>query len=143
MSKVLEKITAVQLLSFINKHNIFSNYQFGFRKHKSTNDAIASIIDDVIEYLDKKLYSNSVLLDLSKAFDCTEHKLLLDKLYTYGIRGIPLELIKSYLTNRTRQFHITQTEDKHQTNYYSDSLPVKFWSPPGFCTWTTYHHICE
>jgi hypothetical protein len=45
-----------------------------------------SIIDEVIEYLDKKLYSNSVLLDLSKAFDCIEHKLLLDKLYTYGIR---------------------------------------------------------
>jgi hypothetical protein len=54
MSKVLEKIIAMQLVSFINKHNIFSNYQFGFRKHKSTNDAIVSIIDDVIEYLDKK-----------------------------------------------------------------------------------------
>jgi hypothetical protein len=82
-SKVLEKIIAMQLVSFINNHNIFSDYQFGFRKHKYTNDVIISIIDYVIEYLDKKLYSNNVLLDLSKSFDCNVHKLLLQLLLIY------------------------------------------------------------
>jgi hypothetical protein len=52
-------------------------------------------------------------------------------LYTYGIRGISPELIKSYLTNRTQQVQITQIEDKHQANYYSNSLPVKFGVPQG------------
>jgi hypothetical protein len=101
LSKALEKNTAIQFMLFINKHNMYSNSQFDFRKLNSTKDAIASIMDDVIEYLDNKLYSKC-FLDLSKVFDCTECKLLFNRLCTYGIRGIPLELIKFYLTNRTQ-----------------------------------------
>jgi hypothetical protein len=67
--KILEKIISEQLLSFFEKHKIFNLSQLGFRKNKSTKDAIASILDDVIEFLNEK-FSNYVLLELSKAFDC-------------------------------------------------------------------------
>jgi hypothetical protein len=60
---------------------MLDNSQIGFRKLKSTKDAIASVIDGVIEYVDNKLYSNSVFFNLSKAFDCIEHTLLVNKLY--------------------------------------------------------------
>jgi hypothetical protein len=66
-----------------------------------------------------------------KLFDCIEHKLLLDRLYIYGITGTPLELIKSYLTNRTQQVQITHIEDKLMKHYYPNSLPVKFGVPQG------------
>jgi hypothetical protein len=48
VSKILEKITATQLASFINKYNIIFNSHFRFRKHKSMKDTTASIINYVI-----------------------------------------------------------------------------------------------
>jgi hypothetical protein len=55
--KMSEKIISKQL-SFFEKHNIFNLSQFGFRKNKFTKDAIASILDNVIESLDDKLFSH-------------------------------------------------------------------------------------
>jgi hypothetical protein len=49
VSMLLEKRVAKQLVSFLDKHNIINYSQFGFRKNKSTNDAIALMVDTVIE----------------------------------------------------------------------------------------------
>jgi hypothetical protein len=108
LSKVLEKIIANQLIAFIDKHNILNKSQFGFRKNKSTNDAIATIIENIIENLNDTTKCNCVLLDLSKAFDCIQRNILIDELYKYGVRGIPHKLIKFYLTNKTQHVKVTQ-----------------------------------
>jgi retron-type reverse transcriptase len=81
LSKALEKVTANQLIAFLDKHNILNKSQFGFRRNKSTNDAIATIIENIIENLNDKTKCNCVLLDLSKAFDCIQHNILMDTLY--------------------------------------------------------------
>jgi hypothetical protein len=72
--------------------------QFGFGK--STKDAITSIIDSVSENLSNKT-SSCVLSNLSKASECTVNKILLSKVYQYGIHGMPHNFIKSCFTNRT------------------------------------------
>jgi hypothetical protein len=54
VSKVLEKVIGNQLIDFLDKHNIFNKSQFGFRKNKFTNDAIATIIENIIENLNNK-----------------------------------------------------------------------------------------
>jgi hypothetical protein len=54
LSKVLEKVIANQLIAFLEKHNILNKSQFGFRKNKSTNDAIATFLENIIESLNKK-----------------------------------------------------------------------------------------
>jgi hypothetical protein len=115
---LLEKIVAKQLVLFLDKHNIINYSQFGFRKNKSTNDAIALMVDTIIEY---QLSASCVFLDLSKAFDYIDHEVLLDKWYQYGIRGISHKLIQSYLNIGTQTIHIDYKVDKFWKNYQSSS----------------------
>ncbi len=57
----------------------------------------------IITNIDRQNKTCSVFLDMSKAFDCVDHKKLTKILDCYGIRGLPLNWIKSYLMNRTQQ----------------------------------------
>jgi hypothetical protein len=131
LSKVLEKVIANHLIAFLEKHDILNKSQFGFRKNESTNNAIAAIIENITESLNDKTKCNCVLLDLSKAFDCIQHYILMDKLYKYGVRGIPHKLIESYLRNRTQHVKVTHTEGNQMSEYLSDSLPVRYGVPQG------------
>ena len=74
--------------------------QFGFRKSHSTSHAINHIIGVITEQIDKRKHVIGIFIDLSKAFDTINHDILLAKFFNYGIRGIILQLIESYLKSR-------------------------------------------
>ncbi len=100
ISKILEKVVHRRLYSFMTKHNILYDNQFGFRPKHSTIDAITKFTCDTMKSLDEKGSCLSVYLDLSKAFDTINHDILLKKLNHYGIRGKALDWFKSYLSQR-------------------------------------------
>lgn len=105
-SKVFEKLFCKRLLSFFNQCNLFVGSQHGFRNKRSTSTAIMSFLNDLYTSLDQSQKCIGVFLDLSKAFDLVNHERLLEKLYDYGVRGVPLSWIRSYLCGRSQYVEI-------------------------------------
>ena len=68
-------------------------YQFGFRKGHSTQQAIITRVNKIISCLDNGDLVIGVFLDLKKSFDTVDHKILLKKLYAYGVRDVALKLL--------------------------------------------------
>ena len=104
-AKLIEKLVKKRLVSFLDKHNILTKHQFGYRSQHSTTHAILNICDNILSNFDEKKHTVSIFLDLSKGFDCVNHKILLKKLHHYGVRGVALDFFKSYLHDR-KQFTI-------------------------------------
>ena len=81
-------------------HNFFYDFQFGFRKKHSTELALIALNHIITSSFDNNQIILGIFLGFSKAFDTVNFKILLDKLYFYGIRGTPLMWIENYLKNR-------------------------------------------
>jgi len=77
-----------KLSNFLSKNNILYDYQFGFRKNHSTVLALIELTDAIYSHLDNGNYALVMYFDLQKAFDTVDHKILLSKLFNYGVRGV-------------------------------------------------------
>ena len=99
-SKLLEKLFYNRLTAFVNDKSILHPHQFGFRFNHSTNLTIAHVVSSLISKINSNKCTVSALLDLKKVFDLINHKFLLNKLNIYGIKGLPLQWLCSYLSSR-------------------------------------------
>ena len=100
---------------FFSQHKLFNESQYGFRAEHSTEYATLELVDRIHSDLDNNEISFSIFLDLSKAFDTINHSISLNKLSHYGIKGIPLTLIKSYLQNRQQYVQYNSTVSNYLT----------------------------
>jgi len=100
LSKLFEKVLYHRVYSYLTDHNLFDKRQYDLRENHSADLAITTIYDELLRNFDNKLISCSLFLDLSKAFDCCDHEILLDKLYHYRIRGVSHKLFSNFVHNR-------------------------------------------
>ena len=96
-AQIFEKLVYLQVSTCLEKYDIPNKFQFGFRKGRSTEQAIVEISDNLKKAIDNNLYTCGVFLDFAKAFDTVNHQILVKEIETYGIRGIPLKWFSSYL----------------------------------------------
>ena len=103
-SKLFEKIYHDQLYDYFNE--LLSSFLAAFRKHFSCQHVLLKLVEDCKLALDQKKYVGLILMDLSKAFDCLPHRLLLCELYHYGVSKSACQLIMSYLCERKQRVKI-------------------------------------
>ena len=101
-NRIFEKWIFKRMESFIAQHNMLSPSQYGFRKTLSTQHAILDIVSTIQTNMDKRLFSCGDFIDLKKAFETVDHKILLHKLDHYGFRGVINKWFSSYLQGRTQ-----------------------------------------
>ena len=106
-SKIYERCIYDQLSSYFE--NFLSKFQFGFRKGYSAQQCLVALIDLWKKSVDKKKEFGILLTDLSKAFDCVNHTLLIAKLEAYGVEERSLKFLISYFTNRVQKVRINNT----------------------------------
>ena len=98
-SKVFEKAAAVRLKKYLLTNNILTDAQHGFRLGFNTTTALFDACNYVYDALDNRKLVLGIFLDISKAFDSVDRKLLY-KLESVGIRGIIVQWFASYLSDR-------------------------------------------
>ena len=114
-SKIIEQILKKRLVKFFEKNDLFCLRQYGYIRRKSTIDALIEAVENIAASFDQSKQCSATCLDLSKAFDCVSHDILIKKLEYYGIRGIPLKLFKSYLTGRSQIVELNNNKSKDRS----------------------------
>src|SRR5208282_5763119 len=104
ISKIVERIVIKQLVNFLQMNNLMPPMQSAYRRHHSTETALLRILSDFFAAVDGQRVTLLGLLDLSAAFDCVDHDILIRRLQlSFGIDGTALAWIASFLCDRTQQ----------------------------------------
>ena len=107
ISKVFERSMYEPIYSYVDKY--LSPSLFGFRKGFSTEYCLIVMLEKWKKAMDQGKFAGSFLTDLSKAFDCLNHELLIAKLEAYGFEKESLTYVYSYLSDRKHRTKINNT----------------------------------
>lgn len=94
-SKVIEKLIHARLSDFLGKNLSLHSFQHGFRKNCSTETALLKQKEIILQNFSQHKLTLAIYIDFSKAFDSLNRQTLLDKLYSYGVRGVAHTLMSS------------------------------------------------
>lgn len=100
VSKIMERVVYDQLSEYLEKQGLISESQYGFRKGYNTELAVTVFTDNIRRAIDRGKMTGAVFIDLRKAFDTVEHKVLLSKLPLKRIVGGELSWITNCLSGR-------------------------------------------
>ena len=120
LCKLLEHVICYHLLNRLEKNNILTNLNHGFRSGYSCETQLLATLSE-LHLIDKGLQITVAILDFSKAFDTVPHEELLCKLKSYGITGSIHEWLRTFLTKRHMQV-VTEGESSKKVSVDS-SVP--------------------
>ena len=114
-SKVIEKLINSQLLNHLETNNLLSPQQYGFRKSRSTTDAVIEFKNNTLKAFNDGKCVIGIFIDFSKAFDTINHKILFTKLKALGFSQSVILWIQNYLLDRTQSTVINYSLSSSQT----------------------------
>ena len=124
ISKLLESTVLIQIQDHLYNQNLLPQYQSSYLVNFSTETLLMKLMDDILKGMESQEVTALVALDLSAAFDTVDHDLLLGILKShFGIDGISLAWIRSYLNNRSFQVQVGSA--------LSDPIDVPYAVPQG------------
>ena len=119
---------AFNLVGHLITNILYEIFQSAYRQLHSTETAPLCVQNDLLQAVNNEGRAILVLLDLSAAFATIDHQKLSNLLnQSFGIRGVALKWLESYLKDGTLTVHIGSCT--------STPVTLKYEVPPGFCTW--------
>ena len=101
LSKTFERLICDQLKEYLGQY--LNSLLCGFRKDHSTQHTLFRLLKKLQNELDTSGFVRTMLIDLSKAYDCLPHSLMIAKFQAYIIRKSGLNLLLSYLSNQKQR----------------------------------------
>lgn len=116
--KILEEVVKEQLLMYLDKADILSKYQSGYRKGFSCETALNLVVSSWKKDLDSKNVVAAVFLDLKRAFEAVNRSRLVTKLEEIGVTGSSRRWFESYLQNRSQRTKVDQVMSVEKVNEF-------------------------
>ena len=115
ISKILERLVLTRIVGHVSLSPNFDVFQSAYKRHHSTETALLKLTDDIFARFDDRQSTILVALDQSAAFDCIDHTTLIRRLHhSFGVTGITLSWIKSYLESRSMYVRMKQVSSSVQ-----------------------------
>ena len=120
-AKIIEKIIHNHIQEHMETHNLNNQNQHGFRKGRSTTTQLKRLTNTILEAKQHKKSSILACLDLEKAFDKTNHNIIISKMMQLNINLNTTKLIKSYLENR--KYYVQVNHETSHTRHIRSGVP--------------------
>jgi len=112
LSQICNMVMSVQFEIYLKEKSLLYEFQSGFRNSFSTDTCLIHLTDHIRKEFDKGNYTGMIMLDLQKAFDTVDHKILLTKLGAMGVNNNSIKWFHSYLTSRTQFVEVNGVQSK-------------------------------
>ena len=122
VSKIIENVMHTQLTDYFTLDKLFTSQQYSYRANRSTELAALELMDRNLDNMNRNLTPVNVYIDLSKAFDCLDHNILLSKLTFYELNDNAIRLLKNFLSDRD-QLYVQFGNTKSQLHGISPGIP--------------------
>ena len=119
--KVMEKMVNARLMWYLETNNLLTPVQYGFRKMRSTSDALLSLESHICEAFAKNHHQVTVFFDLEKAYDTAWCHGILLTLHEFGLRGRLPNFIKGFLSDRVLRVRVGNVVSEAQA--LDDGVP--------------------